>query len=125
MQDVSTDTLVGGFAVRIELDGAVGFAGVVVEGEVLDDGEGGWVDADEDVGAGSEGSARCLGGLKRDVLADAAVGTKVLEVVAGERATDGLVVFAHDPVFAAHVEGVDDVAFARADAGCAALTGCA
>ena len=83
------------------------------------------IDADEDVGAGGEGGARCVCGLERDVVADAAVGAEVFEVVAGEGAADGLVVFADDPVFAVDVEGVDDVALAGADAGGAALAGSA
>ncbi len=37
------------------------------------------------------------------------------------RAADGLIVFAHDPVLAVDVEGVDDVALAAADAWGSAL----
>ena len=42
--------LVAGFALGVELDGAVGFAGVIVEGKVFDDGLGAGGGADEDVG---------------------------------------------------------------------------
>ena len=52
---------VAGFALGIELDGAVGFAGVEVEGEVLDDGWRGGSGADVDVGVGGEGSAGGVG----------------------------------------------------------------
>ncbi len=121
--NVGADALVAGFALGIELDGSVGFAGVEVEGEVLDDGDGAGVDANEDVGAGGEGGARGVGGLEGDVLADAAVGAEALEVVAGEGAAGGLVVFADDPVIAVDVEGVDDVALAGGDVGGAALAG--
>lgn len=82
-------------------------------------------DADEDIGAGGEGAAGGLGGLEGDVVANAAVGAEVLEVVAGEGAADGLVVFADDPVLAADVEGVDDVAVAGIDAGGSAFAGAA
>ena len=123
--EVGADALVGGLAFGVELDGAVGFAGVEVEGEVFDDGYGVRIDADEDVGAGSERGARCVCRFERDVFADAAIGAEVFEVVAGEGAADRLVVFADDPVFAVDVEGVDDVALAGADAGGAALAGTA
>jgi len=115
--------LVTWLALGVELDSAVGFAGVVVEGKVFDDGFGAGSGADDDVGVGTEGGAGGCGGFERDVLTDAAVGAKVFEVVAGERAADGLVVFADDPVFAADVEGVDYVAFAGGDVGGSALAG--
>ena len=101
----------------------MGFAGVEVEGEVFDDGCGGGGGANADVGAGGEGGAGGVGGFEGDVLADAAVGGEGFEVVAGEGAADGLVVFADDPVLAVEVEGVDDIAFAGADAGGATLAG--
>ena len=125
VEQVGADVFVGGLALGVKLYGAVGFAGVVVQGEVFDDGFGAGGDADKDIGAGGEGSAGCLGGLEGDVVADAAVGAKVLEVVAGEGAADGLVVLAHDPVFAVDVEGVDDVALAGIDAGSTSFAGSA
>ncbi len=123
MAEVGSDVLVGGFAFVVELEGAVEFAGVAVEGEVFDDGECAGVDADEDVGTGGEGGAGGVCGFEGDVLADAAVGAEVFEIVAGEGAADGFVVFADDPVFAADVEGVDDIALAGGDVGGSALAG--
>ena len=101
----------------------MGFAGVEVEGEVLDGRGGGGGGADEDGGVGGEGGAGGFGGFEGDDFADAAVGGEGLEVVAGEGAAGGEVVFADDPVLVVKVEGVDDVGFAGGDVGGAALAG--
>src|ERR1700733_8959677 len=125
VDQVGADVLVAGFAFGVELDGAVGLAGVEVEGEVFDDGLGAGSGADEDVGVGVEGVAGGGCRFERDVLADAAIGAEGFEVVAGEGAAGGLVVFADDPVLSVQVEGVDDIALAGTDAGGAALAGTA
>jgi len=58
--EVGADVLVGGLAFGVELDGAVGFSGVEVQGEVFDDGDGAGFDADVDGGVGRECRARCV-----------------------------------------------------------------
>jgi len=58
--EVGANALVGGLAFGVELDAAVGFSGVEVQGEVLDDGDGARIDADENVGVGLKCRAGCV-----------------------------------------------------------------